>query len=730
MKRAHCSVFVAFTLVSLIAAASLPAKPHAQGIEIRTLSGKPDMVTGGDSLVQIGASGNIALEKITVTLNGKDATRAFRPDAATKVLIGHVEGLVLGNNTIEASLDGKSLAKLMLVNHSIAGPLFSGPHQSPFICQTEAAGLGPALDTDCNAKTVVIYLYKSTEPPAPRRAGGPGGQVDGPAVAPPGFKNYDPATPHPADMAQVTMPDGKTVDYIVRRETGTINRAIYQIAFLHEPGKPLPDSFTRIPGWNGRLIYEFGGGCRAGYHQAAVPSALDDRFLSHGYAIADSSLNVFGNNCDDVISAETLMMVKEHFVEEFGAPVHTLSTGPSGGSMQQHLITQNYPGLLDGIMPERSYPDITTVLTNITDCALFDRVFANSKLGWTDEQKTAVSGFATWETCSKNWMPNYIPGQIQATFAEGSGSTCDKSIPADQIYNPKTNPKGARCSVYDNEINTYGRDPKTGFARRPLDNVGVQYGLVAFNAGTISADQFVELNEKAGGFDNDANIVSTRTVADPEALRAAYQDGRVDSGTGGLATTPIVDFRPYVDPTGNIHDLFRSYVTRARLVAANGNADNQAMLTLPQAPTGPALNVDPTKVTMMMQMLDKWLDNIAADTSSDGAAAKIRRNRPAELADGCWTPDGERVSEPRSYDGQGRCNKLYPPHGDPRLAAGGPLADNILKCTLKTLDAKDYKKTITSDQMSRLKSIFPQGVCDYSRPGVEQQLAKGPWHRY
>jgi len=41
-----------------------------------------------------------------------------------------------------------------------------------------------------------------------------------------------------------------------------------------------------------------------------------------------------------------------------------------------------------------------------------------------------------------------------------------------------------------------GRDPKTGFARRPLDNVGVQYGLEALNAGVITKDQFLELNDK------------------------------------------------------------------------------------------------------------------------------------------------------------------------------------------------------------------------------------------
>lgn len=41
-------------------------------------------------------------------------------------------------------------------------------------------------------------------------------------------------------------------------------------------------------------------------------------------------------------------------------------------------------------------------------------------------------------------------------------------------------------------VNVYGRDPATGFARRPFDNVGVQYGLAAFNAGAIPFEQFAD----------------------------------------------------------------------------------------------------------------------------------------------------------------------------------------------------------------------------------------------
>ena len=51
-----------------------------------------------------------------------------------------------------------------------------------------------------------------------------------------------------------------------------------------------------------------------------------------------------------------MMMVKERFIERFGVPDHTIGWGASGGSVQQHLIAQNYPGLLDGTIRWRCTP--------------------------------------------------------------------------------------------------------------------------------------------------------------------------------------------------------------------------------------------------------------------------------------------------------------------------------------------------------------------------------------
>ena len=68
--------------------------------------------------------------------------------------------------------------------------------------------------------------------------------------------------------------------------------------------------------------------------------------------------------------------------------------------------------------------------------------------------------------------------------------------------------------------------------------------------------------------------------------------------------------------------------------------------------------------------------------------------------------------------------------GDARLAAGGPLTDDILKCQLKPVDAADYKVKPTAEQLASLQRIFATGVCDYTKPGVNQTQAIITWANY
>ncbi|HEY6403045.1 MAG TPA: DUF6351 family protein, partial [Blastocatellia bacterium] len=276
----------------------------------------------------------------------------------------------------------------------------------------------------------------------------------------------------------------------------------------------------------------------------------------------------------------------------------------------------------------------------------------------------------------------------------------------------------------------YGRDPKTGFARKPQDNVGLQYGLAALNDGAISVDEFLELNEKIGGNDIDGNFIPQRAVGDPIALRAIYASGLMNSGGGGLANVPILHARPYTDAIGDIHDRHRDLTIRARLERANGRSDNQVIWT------GPPRGLNQTDqnrsvdlATLSLDTMNEWLDAIAADPAPL-STDKVVRHKPAEAVDACWDTEGNKIVEKASFDGKGKCNTLYPVHSEPRLVAGAALTNDIIKCQLKPINFADYKVTFTDAQKARLKGVFPAGVCDYSKPGVGQGPIKGTYQRY
>ncbi len=225
-----------------------------------------------------------------------------------------------------------------------------------------------------------------------------------------------------------------------------------------------------------------------------------------------------------------------------------------------------------------------------------------------------------------------------------------------------------------------------------------------------------------------------RTVADPEALRLAYETGRINTGGGSLGSIPIIDARNYRDPWGDVHDRFRSFSMRARLIAANGHADNHVILTLPNgryqlAPGSPPSAGYNFQLNRSLGLMSQWLDNVAADHSPGSVSLKVVRNKPAELVDSCWSKEGNKIEEQQQYHG-GQCNPLYPNHGDPRIASGAPLASDILKCRLKPVDPNDYSPPLTPTQLARLKTIFPEGVCDYTRPGVQQRRLRKTWQKY
>jgi hypothetical protein len=680
----------------------------------------------------------VTASDVKIAVGTTDVTSKFSLRGGA--LVGLVTSLPVGESTVTATtsagLPGITvvLATAKVTNHDRNGPIISGPQQTPFICQTaefrlpDGSMLGASQDPNCNAPTNVMYVYK---------AGNVAGFL--------GFKPYNPAGPLPADMSKTTTSDGRTVNYILRVETGTINRAIYQFSVLYDPAtEPAPSPLTSYQGWNRKIVYIFGGNAASGYIQGAHwladtsstlghPAYSEDDKLSAGFAVLGSTLNVFGNAENDVLSAETVSMVKEKFIKTFGAPIYTMGWGGSGGSMQQHLIANNYPGLLDGLTPTSSFPDLHTLVMSGADCYLMDRAINASGLTWTDAQKTAASGYNTWSTCTSFAAQNFAPGWMQATRTSGLAlnlgfglvvdtNNCSLSIPANLLYDPVSNKTGARCDVYSATKNLFGVDPATGYAARAYDNVGVLYGLAAFQSGAITGDQFVALNELVGGYDSDGNLQSQRTTGNATALNNLYEFGRINDGSN-LGAIPIFDYRTDAELTGNVHDNVRTMTTRARIARSSGTSENHVVWRGTATTSG-------TFIPTALSKMDEWLTNIAKDTHSyPSQAAKAAANKPAGLVDTCFPAAGPPIQEVADPNNGGQCGAVLPYYRDPRMVAGGPLTDDILKCQLKPLVRGDFS-TLSDAQFARLSSVFSDGVCDYSKPGVGMKPLKGMWLSY
>jgi len=704
--RIRTAAFAAGTccIVALLVAPTAASEDHRLDVEV--ISSRPDAVSGGDALVRVDLPPGVPPSSVRVSVDGEDVSGAFRVYRGD--LVGLVDGLDPGTHQVTADAPGAGAETVDVVAHPGAGPVLAGPREEPFACESEefrtvvGVRLGPPTDADCSVDTRLDHVYRTT-----------GGA----------FRPLPEGETRPADLAWTTTLDDERVPYIVRVQTGTVNRGIYEFAVLHDPQtEPAPDTFTRTRGWNKRLVYTLGGGCRAGWYRQgnSTGGVLVDSLLSRGFAVASNSLNVFGHNCNDLLAAETLTMTREEFIETYGLPRYTIGWGCSGGSYQAHQIADNYPGLLDGIIAGCSFPDVGFATSQmLADARLLHRYFTlTDPDGFTPEQRQAVAGFG---------VPAALAPMSDGAKRLDPDAEFDGSVPAAWRYDAVANPDGARATIWDHTRNAYGVDDDTGFALRPLDNVGAQYGLRALQDGTITIDQFLDLNEEIGGLDIDAEPTAERMTADPQARRAAYATGRMLDGSGGLGDIPIVDYRAYTDdlPHGDIHMRYQSFSTADRLIEANGDADNQVMLV--EDDSRGLFDSNSPVLTQALEQMDRWIRAVQRDRSGRDPHDVVVDAKPRDLVDACWTPDDEKIAEPQTYDGDTRCNQHYPSFASPRIVAGGPVASDVITCQLRGPDRVDYPSAMTDARWQRLNAIFPNGVCDWTRPGVDESAIEGTW---
>jgi hypothetical protein len=525
-------------------------------------------------------------------------------------------------------------------------------------------------------------------------------------------------------VATTTTTNGAALKFIVRVETATINRGIYQSALLHNPAEdPAPGPLRSPPGWNGILIALHGFGCAGGWYtqrgpQALAPKLLDVRRLGQGYALYTNTLQNPSASCNAFLAGETAMMGKEYFIERYGVPRFSLSMGQSGGAYTTLQVIDAFPGLYDGAIVGSTFPDALSLATSAMDARLLRHYFTDIRPGlFTEAQQVAVSGYhgvrAWYDAANQAGRADPVPER--GGVSGYRSAIWQDSVPIELRYDPERNRRGARPTVWDVARNIYGIDPHTGFARRTFDNVGVQYGLGALDAGFITTEQFLDLNERIGGYDHDSNFVVSRTRGDLQAISEAYKSGLHLSGAGGLADVPIVDLSVILNETQAYHYQWFHFAVRERLRQANGNADNFVMWRGPaQVQSSEAIQ------EQAFEALIKWTEAILADRSGAPARDKILRNKPEALVDGCWTADRQFIPEPQMFDRRPRtrCNELWPSYAFPRYVAGSDVASNALKCRLKAVDAGAYRGRLRDKEVERLRRMFPEGVCDWSSAGI------------
>ena len=726
------------------------------GNAIHVLSNRADLVSGGDALIEVVLPNSAAASAVKMTLNGKDVSSEFSLRDNGRYM-GLLTGMKVGRNVLSAHIPNGEDSSYSIVNYPNGGPIFSGPQLQPWTCQKGA------VDAQCNQAPVYTYLYKSTTP----------------FLA---LQDYDPA--HPAtDVAMTTTDAGVTVPFIVRVETGYQDRDQYRIATLFQPGKPW-EPWAPQEQWNHKLLISHGGSCRATYGVGVAPNADQSgtfppelqfatgdsitAAISRGYAAMSTALDNNGHSCNIVLQAESLMMAKERVVENYGELRFTVGTGCSGGSITQQQVANAYPGIYQGITPQCSFPDSFSSATQVLDYHLLRPYFEDptkwaTGVVWTPLQWSAVEG---------NLLPvDAIVSDIGFFSAFIPSNPCGDIVYVNgaALYNTETNPSGVRCAVPDSMINVFGPRPKEvwsdnekklghGFAGLAADNVGVQYGLASLQQGLITPDMFIDLNTKIGGLDVDIHPSAQRLKGDDVALGRAYRSGAINVANN-LQHTAIISLTG-PDP-GIAHDAYRTWTIRARMDRELGGHPNHLIWF------GAVVIIGDTGYTNEAVLsMDRWMSAIEPDLRDVPLSQKIAQDKPGDLQDRCTqvdsivNPDGfflpvagvlldpilgpvlGPVLNPTLYAALNPATGLVvdPALGvvcgvnlvqslvqmreqTPRMIAGDAITTDVNKCQLKPLNRNDnYGVLPFSDaQWAQMQALYPEGVCDYTQPGVGSQ---------
>lgn len=642
-------------------------------------------------------------------------------------------------------------------------PLFAGPKQYPFLCQTIESELGqpnidnhqrygvPVFAEGANQQRTDQIIGYSQDCQLPTRLHY---FVRKPLVAgkKPKFERHDDLMP----------PLAIEPELLVRVESGTINRFVYvlMIPTTRNDSRDNPD----MSRWNGKAVYHFKGAVGIGFQQgqARFQRLLRDMntALEQGFAVLYSTGTETDFHYNAWLQEDTALRVKRQFSSRYGTPEYTIGFGDSGGGLQQYLMAQNHPGLIDGGVAIIAYPDMITQVTYGLDCELLEYYFdhlAPDKAFWQDpEHRSWIEGLSfTRETQTNEIDEIYALTRylnLSKPPERQGGTECNRNwrgISAN-ANNPHFSTHYYRYSDAVNQGNFwnhwqdnrdfYGTDGE-GRGQVPSSNVGVQYGLNAWKNGRISAEQFLDINQKVGSWkaqpemqqerlwlaSNDTNLLrfspygqhnmthqgermdyAPRLQGSLSASQGAWRSGNVYQGHIGI---PIIDVRPYQDHKPDMHHSWSAVSTRTRILKQQG--DNRYQ-TIWMSDSRYRARWD------AFQAMVQWLDDKAARKLEDTHIPDYAQDRCLDHT-GAVMHQGDTVwNGDWNHQPAGACTQAMPFFQSSRQVAGEDAAADHLLCQLisvdQAIDSGIYAPLDVTSHKEALLKTFPDGVCDYRLP--------------
>lgn len=632
-----------------------PPNPSLGEFTVAVLSSAPDTVSGAAARVGIGAPDAASTDSIVVELDGADVSSAFSESMGQYRLVGRIEGLVEGANSLRVYSVDENVdeATLSLTNYPETGPMFSGEQQQPFLCSTDShrsgLELGSILDDDCSVERVVSFKYRTMD----------GSWVD-----------YDPTAPRPADMATRSLDSGETAIMVKDR-------------FVTAYG--MPDYTVGVGGSGGGIQQYVHAQNHPGLIDAGVPQYSYPDMVTQTIHIGDCELIerwidmqlmndpnskwadwnnrtwLIGLNASNDIPNDVVNLGLNPWV-----PPGSSECTAAWRGLSPLVLNPNF-GTAPGITPQQQ---ASVEWTHFADLI---NIYG-----------TADDGFArsTWDNVGVQYgLQALRDGNISPVeFLDLNASVGSWKEEAEMVQEgcPFIS---APCSALDFSASLYPEQIDPWSWRNA-------------NVGSIA-------------------MPGPRRAADDGAIQRAFDSGMVNRGAVEI---PLIDWRHYLEGVLDMHNTHQSFAARQRLLNHDGDASNQ-LIWFVEPGEDDLLDNTLEAFAVIDEWMANIAANPNRTVGENRPAAAVDTCFASDgsvIASGDTVWNGVLDDE-----AAGVCTQRFPVFSTSRIVAGAPITGDVFKCDLQpvadAITAGVYADWVPSDEeVVQLEAIFPEGVCDYS----------------